>query len=143
MPDLRSKLVEATLEWQRRYGVAPQITSSLAEYDAAMLVGMSDDEYRADCVGRTAVTKGFDFLHEGVRYQVKGNRPSGKPGSRVTLVSRAKNFDWDRLVWVLYDTQYQLVEAWMWDVAAYRARLAPLKRIGPPEMRGGQRLFPR
>lgn len=41
---LRDKLVEVALEWQDSFGVAPQITSAISEYDAAMLVGMSEAE---------------------------------------------------------------------------------------------------
>lgn len=139
---LRARLVATALAWWDRYGVAPQITSTLSELDAARLVGMSEPEYARDCATRTAVTKGYDFRHEGIRYQVKANRPSGKPGSTATLVNGPRNFDWDRLIWVLYDREYQLVEAWLWEVDAYRARLAPLERIGPPDMRLGHRLFP-
>ena len=79
----------AALAWQDRYGVAPQITSTLSELDAARLVGMSEPEYAEDCATRTAVTKGYDFRHEGIRYQVKANRPSGRPGSPVTRYSRS------------------------------------------------------
>jgi hypothetical protein len=132
--------VSVALEWERHYGVAPAITSALSEYDAARLVGMSNEEYVADRVGRTAVAKGYDFLYRGLRYQVKANRPSGRPGSFVTLVSAAKNYDWDRLIWLLYDREYRLVEAWMWEVEDYRGRLGLLKRLGPREMRLGQRL---
>ena len=32
---LRDKLVCVALEWQKRYGVAPQITTAISEYDAA------------------------------------------------------------------------------------------------------------
>jgi hypothetical protein len=132
--------VAIALEWERDYGVAPAITSALSEYDAARLVGMSNADYMADRVGRTAVSKGYDFLHQGVRYQVKANRPSGRPGSFVTLVSAAKNYDWDRLIWLLYDREYRLVEAWLWEAEDYRGRLGLLKRLGPREMRLGQRL---
>jgi len=82
---LRTRLVEVALAWERRFGVAPAITSAVSEYDAAMLVGHSDDTFSADCVGRTAVSRGADFTHRGVRYQVKANRPSGKPGSFVRM----------------------------------------------------------
>ena len=142
MTELRARLVEVALEWQRRYGVAPHITSALSEYDAARLVGMTEDEYVKECVGHTAVTKGVDFRHGGVRYQVKANRPSGRPGSPVTLVAQAKNYEWDRLIWVLYDTQYRIVEAWEWGVDDYRTQFDVLKRLGPKEMRGGRRLYP-
>lgn len=32
--NLRTALVAIALEWQRRYGVAPAITSAVSEYDA-------------------------------------------------------------------------------------------------------------
>ena len=35
---LRDKLVEVALEWQSKFGVSPSITSTVSEYDAAMLV---------------------------------------------------------------------------------------------------------
>jgi hypothetical protein len=86
---LRGQLVSTSLEWERRFAVAPSITSALSEYDAAILVGHSDTSFSDDCRGRTAVTRGTDFTHSGLRYQVKANRPSGKPGSFVTLVAKA------------------------------------------------------
>ncbi len=142
MTDLRAELVRVALAWEQAYGVAPSITNAISEYDAARLVGMSDAEYQADCAGRSAVTKGFDFRFRGLRYQVKANRPSGKPGSFVTLVNGPKNMDWDRLIWILYDREYRLVEAWEWSAADYAAQLAPLKRLGPPLMRRGVRRYP-
>ena len=42
---LRDKLVETALEWQKKFGVAPQITSTLSEFDAAILIGMTENEY--------------------------------------------------------------------------------------------------
>ena len=39
---IREKLIEIALEWQEKFGVAPSITNSISEYDAAKLVGMSE-----------------------------------------------------------------------------------------------------
>lgn len=99
--NLRDRLVLVALEWQRRYGVAPHITAQLSEYDAARLVGMPEDEYSQSRQRDTAVKKGHDFIFNGIRYQIKANRPSGKQGSRVTLVGKARNYEWDRLIWIL------------------------------------------
>jgi hypothetical protein len=140
---LRSQLISATLEWERRFGVAPSITSALSEFDAARLVGHTDDSFSLDCVGRTAVTRGCDFRYDGLRYQVKANRPSGKPGSFVTLVSKASNYDWDRLVWMLYDSQYVLQEAWEWEVTSYQVAFHSKGRLSPADMRRGRKLYPR
>jgi len=74
----------------------------------------------------------------GKRYQVKANRPSGKPGSFVTLVGKPKNFDWDFLVWLLYDRTFQLQEAWLWDVKTYRQCFEFKRRLSPDDMRGGK-----
>jgi hypothetical protein len=139
---LRERLVAAALEWQEQFGVAPSITSTLSEYDAAMLIGHSPESFGLDCVNRTAVTKGCDFTHKGLRYQVKANRPSGKPGSFVTLVAKATNYDWDRLVWILYDKEYRMQEAWEWSVDEYQRRFHDKGRLSPLDMRRGKRLFP-
>lgn len=137
---LRERLVTVALEWERAFGNAPAITSTLSEFDAAILVGMTPGEYEACMRGATAVQRGYDFKHQGKRYQVKANRPSGKPGSFVTWVPKAMNYDWDYLVWVLYNPKYTIVEAWLWDVATYRDELDTIKRLSPAHYRKGQRL---
>ena len=103
---LRNNLVDVALQWQEKYGVAPSITSAVSEYDAAMLVGMNESEYSEYMKDKTAVSKGADFVFKNIRYQVKGNRPSGKKGSFVTKVPKASNYEWDKLIWILYDKNY-------------------------------------
>lgn len=137
---LRDRLVEIALEWQQNYGVAPSITSSLSEYDAAMLVGCPETEY-ADCMkDKTAVSKGADFVYQNKRYQVKANRPSGRPGSDVTKVAEAKNYEWDYLIWIHYTTDYEIHEAWLWNVSDYKSQFGEAKRLSPDDMRRGKRL---
>ena len=140
--DLRTQLVNVALAWERRFGVAPAITGAISEYDAARLVGHTDDSLSADCAGRSAVTRGCDFTLDGVRYQVKANRPSGRRGSFVTKVAHARNYEWDRLLWLLYDREYTLVEAWEWPVEEYRAAFEHRARLSPVDMRRGRRLHP-
>ena len=141
-PSLRSRLVAVALEWERAFGVAPQVTSAVSEYDAALLVGHSDTSFSQDCIGRTAVSRGSDFACHGLRYQVKANRPSGKPGSVVTKVGKASNYDWDRLIWLLYDRHYVLQEAWEWESNAYREAFDAQAHVRPPDMRRGRQLYP-
>jgi hypothetical protein len=140
--DLRRQLVEVALEWESYFGVAPSITSSISELDAALLVGMKEDTYCADGKLRTAVSKDTDFICERVRYQVTANRPSGKKGSLVTLVSqkneRKKPFGWDRILWILYDRSYVLQEAWEFTAEEYRTRFKQLTRLSPDHMRQGR-----
>ena len=38
---LRDLLVQISLEWERRFAVAPRITADVAEYNAAKLMGTS------------------------------------------------------------------------------------------------------
>ncbi|MFN0059737.1 MAG: hypothetical protein ACKVX7_14865 [Planctomycetota bacterium] len=116
------------------------MTSAISEYDAAKLLGLSDDEYADQMHDRAVVAKGHDFEWAGLRVQVKANRPSGRRGSTVTLVAKPKNYDWDVLVWLLYDSAYQLQEAWRWDVADYRQQFEFKKRISPDDMRRGKQL---
>jgi len=137
---LRTKLIKVALEWQERYGVAPQITTPLSEYDAAMLVGMPEHEYSGYMQNITAVNQGSDFVYKNIRYQVKGNRPSGKPRSKVTLVPKATNYDWDKLIWVLYDKDYNIQEAWLWDVDEYKRKFDSIKRLSPSHYREGKKL---
>ena len=59
---LRNSLVDIALEWQKKFGVAPQITSTLSEFDAAILIGMTENEYSEYMKYKTAVQKGFDFI---------------------------------------------------------------------------------
>jgi hypothetical protein len=140
MNGLRQQLVQTALEWEQAFGNAPLITSVLSELDAALLVGCRLEEYSACMQGKTAVQKGHDFLFNGHRYQVKGNRPSGKPGSAVTLVPKAKNYEWDFLVWVHYNQRYEIQEAWQWSRADYIEAFYTVKRLSPKDYRRGKKL---
>ena len=54
---LRNKLIDIALLWQENFGVAPSITSAISEYDAAMLIGMPENEYSEYMKDKTAVSK--------------------------------------------------------------------------------------
>lgn len=138
---LRNKLVDIALQWQESFGVAPSITSAISEYDAALLVGMTESEYSEYMKDKTAVNKGSDFVFNNQRYQVKANRPSGKPGSKVTIVAKAANYLWDKLIWILYDKQYIMQEAWEWDVDKYKLEFDSKSRISPNDYRKGKCLY--
>ena len=138
---LRDELAKLALQWQERFGVAPSITSAISEYDAAKLVGMSEDEYSEYMKDKTAVSKGADFVFQNIRYQVKANRPSGKKGSFVTMVPKASNYEWDRLIWILYDKNYVIQEAWEWKVDDYKLAFDSLKRLSPSHYRNGKCLY--
>ena len=137
MTSLRTRLIETALLWQARYGVAPSITSAISELDAALLVGMTEDDYSSQAQSQTAVQRGHDFVFSGIRYQVKANRPSGRPGSKVTLVPKAKSYAWDRLVWILYDREYEIQEAWLWEVDNYKSHFGSVNRLSPADYRLG------
>ena len=138
---LRDELVKIALLWQERFGVAPSITNTISEYDAAMLVGMSENEYSDYMKDKTAVNKGSDFVFTNIRYQVKANRPSGKKGSFVTMVPKATNYEWDRLIWILYDKNFVMQEAWEWEVKDYKLAFDNIKRLSPDHYRKGQCLY--
>ena len=140
--NLRQRLVQLALEWQQKYGVAPHIVSAISELDATRLVGMSDEEYSGYMQDKTAVTKGHDFMCEGIRYQVKAHRPSGKPGSTITNAGKAQNYNWDILIWIRYNEGYEVQEAWAWERDKYIEAFESMKRISPADMRKGRRLYP-
>ena len=139
---LREKLVRASLEWESYFCVAPGSTTAISELDAALLVGMNDDDYCAGGQGRTSVTKDTDFIFKGIRYQVTANRPSGKNGSRVTWVKqkteKKRPFGWDRLIWILYDRFYVIQESWEFTADQYRNKFSLATRLTPEKMREGR-----
>ena len=137
---LREDLVRSALWWQRACGVAPHITSAISEFDASRLVGMPFLKYSTYMQDKTFVSPGADFVFNKVRYQIKANRPSGKPGSVVTRVGKANNYDWDQLIWILYDQWYEPQEAWLWHVDAYRREFDQKKLLGPKDYRSGIKL---
>jgi hypothetical protein len=143
MPDdIRNRLVAIALEWQKRFGMAPRITSAISELDAAGLVGMKLKDYQDQCQSTGAVQRGHDFTHAGCKYQVKANRPSGRRNSTVRLVAKAKNFEWKKLIWILYDKGYVMQEAWEWKVRHYRAVFKARKYLHPADMRKGRKIYP-
>jgi len=75
--ELRNLLVGVSLEWEKRFSVAPGITSAVAEYDAAKLKETSLEIGKGREASDTAVTKGVDFRKRNLGYQVKTNRPCG------------------------------------------------------------------
>jgi hypothetical protein len=138
---LRDELVKIALQWQTKYGVAPQITNAVSEYDAAMLVGMSESDYSKYMQDKTAVNKGSDFVYNHIRYQIKANRPSGKRNSTLTKVVKASNYEWDKLIWILYDKDYIMQEAWEWEVEKYKLEFDSKIRISPDDYRRGKCLY--
>ena len=132
--------MRTALEWERAFGNAPAITSAVSELDAAVIVGCTLNDYSAAMQGSTAVQKGVDFRFNGIRYQVKACRPSGKKGSFVTRVPKPSNYDWDELIWILYNPLYEIQEAWLWDVCSFREQFDSIARLSPSHMRKGRRL---
>lgn len=102
---------------------------------------MSEKDYSDYMQDKTAVNKGSDFVFKHQRYQIKSNRPSGKPGSKVTMVPKASNYLWDKLIWILYDQHYIMQEAWEWDVDNYKQEFDGKSRISPNDYRRGKCLF--
>ncbi len=137
---LRDLLANVSLEWEKRFGVALRVTCDIAEYDAARLVGASLRVGSGRNSSDTAVTNGVDFRKGSERYQVKSNRPSGKPGSKVTLVWKASNYNWDKLVWILYDRFYNIEEAWQFSSGNYKKLFNTKKRLSPRDMSLGLKI---
>lgn len=71
--------------------------------------------------------------HLGIRYQEQGSRTRGPPGSTVTKVATTNNDDGDRLIWVLYDPRFNVVDAQAGNVQTGGKRMA-LRTVvlGPP-----------
>jgi hypothetical protein len=139
--NLREQLVDVALKWQEKYGIAPSITSAVSEYDAAMAVGMTEKEYSNFMQDITAVNKGHDFIYNGIKYQIKAHRPSGKPGCKITNAGKATNYEWDVLIWLRYDVNFNIEEAWEWKRENYISAFHEKKRVSPADMRNGKKLI--
>ncbi len=55
----------------------------------------------------------------------------------MTWVPKATNYEWDFLVWVLYDRNYEVQEAWLWEVEAYKVAFHEVTRLSPKHLRSG------
>ena len=132
MSNLRRDLVKTALAWQKKYGVAPAITSAISELDAALLVGMSEEEYSDYMQNQTAVQRGLDFRFNGVKAQGRFRTDNGEAvrdacvqGLGITinsswsayqqlqsgqLVQILKNFPLisDTAIWAIYPSSRQL-----------------------------------
>ena len=47
------------------------------------------------------------------------------------------------LIWIRYNVEYEIEEAWLWDRASYINNFDEKKRISPDDMRQGKKLFER
>jgi hypothetical protein len=56
------------------------------------------------------------------------------------LFQKHKNYEWDILIWLLYDKNYVLQEAWQWNVQDYVEMFHNKKRLSPKDYRKGKRL---
>ena len=77
-----------------------------------------------------------------MKYQVKACRPSGRKGDKITNVPMAKNYEWDKLIWIMYDKEYRIVvKAWLWERDNYISKFDKKKRLSPRDMRDGENLL--
>lgn len=137
---LRDLLVQISLEWERRFGVIPHVLGAISEYDAAKLVGGNLRIGEGRDKGFTPITKGVDFRKDGIAYQVKARRPG--PNKRVRRAPKAKNYAWNKFVWILYNHDYRMIEASEFDVNSYRKLFDLKPRLTPNDMRKGKKIYP-
>ncbi len=144
---IRDDLVQTVLNWEDRFGFFPGqagITAAVSEYDAAMkFFGLNEDEYIASIPDRTAVGRGYDFKSNNKRIQVKANRPSRRPGAAVWNVGKKVKTDgWDILIYILYDEDYKIQEAYRFDRATYESMFTDGQSLRLDDMRHGVPLTP-
>lgn len=64
-------------------------------------------------------------------------RPSGKKGSKIVGFPGTSNYEWDKLIWIMYDENFTIQEATIWGVVDYRDAFDNMTRISPEGMRAG------
>jgi hypothetical protein len=141
---IRDQLVQTVLQWEKKFGFFPGqagITAAVSEYDAAMMLGHNEAEYITSIKDRSSVGRGHDFVFTNKRIQVKANRPSGRPGSSVWNAGpKAKTDGWDILVYILYDKDYVVQEAYQFDCDTYKKLFSNKKSLLLEDMRKGNKL---
>lgn len=142
---VRDQLVQTLSKWEERFGFFPGqagITAAVSEYDAAMMLGHNEDEYIASITGRGPVGRGYDFVFNSKKIQVKANRPSRRPGAAVWNAGPRVNTDgWDILIYILYDEDYVIQEAYQFDSDTYENMFANRTSLRLEDMRKGENLL--
>jgi hypothetical protein len=141
---IRDELVQIALKWEEEFGFFPGqagITTAVSEFDAAMTLGCSEIDYAKSIKGRSPVGRGHDFVFNGVKVQVKANRPSGKPGSAVWNAGpKVDSTGWEMLIYVLYDKDYVIKECYQFDRDLYDRLFSGKKSLRLEDMRKGNKL---
>jgi hypothetical protein len=141
---IRDQLVQTVLKWEEMFGFFPGqagVTAAVSEYDAAMILGLSEAQYARSVDGRSSVGRGYDFMFKDKRVQVKANRPSGLPGSAVRNAGpKVKTGPWDIFIYILYDKDYAVQEVYQFDPDMYETMFSNKEKLRLEDMRKGHRL---
>jgi hypothetical protein len=141
---IRDQLVQTVLKWEEKFGFFPGqagVTAAVSEYDAATILGLNETEYVMAVKDRSAVGPGYDFMFKKRRVQVKANRPSGREGSAVWNAGpKVKTAHWDILIYILYDKNYVIQEAYQFTPDAYDKLFANKEKLRLCDMRKGDKL---
>jgi len=57
--------------------------------------------------------------------------------SKITKGAKANNYEWDYLIWICYDTKFNVTEARGFKVDLYKELFDQKKRLSPDDMRMG------
>jgi hypothetical protein len=140
---LRDRLADVALEWENKYGVSlgtsPRVTPAIAEYDAARLIGVSEEKYGELDRGRG---NAFYFIYKGKRYRTRGSRHeslSERPEGTV-IYEKPTDFEWDYFIFILYRKSYVIEEAWLWEAASYKEFFDQNDKMSFNDMRQGKYL---
>ena len=142
---IRDQLVQMILKWEYLFGFFPGqagITAAISEYDAAIkILKHSETEYKASIAGRVAVSRGYDFIFNNKRIQVKANRPGRHRGATVwNAGKKVKTDGWDTLIYILYDEDYEIQEAYQFDSETYERKFSDRTSLRLEDMREGENL---
>ncbi|MBF0180503.1 MAG: hypothetical protein HQM03_10825 [Magnetococcales bacterium] len=139
---LRNDLLVVGRRWQEQFGMTPINYAVIAVYDAAMLVGMTEEQFaeymqeRVLSVGREA-----DFVFERKRYLVKAYRQTDTGGgNRVRYVPKAQHMQWDLLVMILYDAELIVMGAWRMTWDEYIAHCDNKEKLTLEDYQKGERI---
>ena len=129
--EARDRYVRAHVEFEKTIGCKVPGIGRLAEIDAALSLGMSDDEIKAMNVGTATNQSGYDLLYKGKRYQVRARRMGLERTAGKPTIARVYQFNqkdcrgnrFDYAIFVMYSAALEILGMCELDRAQLRKSL--------------------
>ncbi|MEO5330417.1 MAG: hypothetical protein H7839_00210 [Magnetococcus sp. YQC-5] len=139
---IRDNLVSVALEWQDKYGVSPVNLNVIAGWDAAILAGMSDEDYASYQMERKYQSlREVDFVYHRQKILVKAFRQIIPLEFGMKYVSKPLQTEWNLIIFILYDSYYSIIGAWQMSHEEYMLKLGDQEKLTPEDYQKGKKIY--